>query len=56
MADSEGENYNEVNRSNVARTDYIGDTELIRTEGTPGWMEKFLRKVIEFLPKVEALR
>ena len=56
MADSEGDNYNEVNRSNVARTDYIGDTELIRTEGTPGWMEKFLRKVIKFLPKVEALR
>ena len=44
MADSEGDNYNEVNRSNAARTDSFGDTELIRTEGTPGWIEKVLRK------------
>ena len=43
MADSEGDNYNEVNRSNAARTDSIGDIELITTEGTPGWMEKVLR-------------
>ena len=44
MVDSEGDNYNEVNRSNAARTDSFGDTELIRTEGTPGWIEKVLRE------------
>lgn len=50
MANSESDNYSEVNGSNASRTDYIGDTDLIRTEGTPGWMKKVLRKVIEFLP------
>ena len=46
MTDSEGDNYNEVNRSNASR---IISATKIRTDGTPGWIEKVLRKVFKFL-------
>lgn len=46
MTDSEGDNYNEVNGSNASR---IILATKIRTDGTPGWIEKVLRKVFKFL-------
>ena len=50
-----GDNNDEEN--DAAKTDDHGDpsTELIRTEGKPGWVEKVLRKLREnFTISIEA--
>ena len=52
---SEGDNNDEKN--DAGKTDDHGDpsTELIRTEGKPGWVEKVLRKLREnFTISIEA--
>ena len=43
--DSEGDNADEESEGEAAKTDDKEDTELIRTEGKPGWWEKVLKKV-----------
>lgn len=46
--DSEGDNADEESEGEAAKTDDKGDTELIRTEGKPGWAEKVLKKVWKY--------
>jgi len=46
--DSEGDNADEESEGKAAKTDDKGDTELIRTEGKPGWAEKVLKKVRKY--------
>lgn len=46
--DSEGDNADEESEGEAAKTDDMGDTELIRTEGKPGWAEKVLKKVWKY--------
>lgn len=46
--DSEGDNADEESEGEAAKTDDKGDTELIRTEGQPGWAEKVLKKVWKY--------
>ena len=46
--DSEGDNADEESEREAAKTDDKGDTELITTEGKPGWVEKVLKKVWKY--------
>ena len=46
--DSEGYNADEETEGEATKTDDKGDTELIRTEGKPGWAEKVLKKVWKY--------
>ena len=46
--DSEDDNADEESEGEAAKTDDKGDTELIRTEGKPGWVEKVLKMVWKY--------
>ena len=46
--DSEGDNADEESEGEAAKTYDKEDTELIRTEGKPGWVEKVLKKVWKY--------
>lgn len=52
--DWEGDNADEESEGEAAKTDDMGDTELIRTEGKPGWVEKVLKKAKAILKKKES--
>ena len=43
-----GDNADEESEGEAAKTYDKGDTELIRTEGKPGWVEKVLKKVWKY--------